>query len=111
MHASAGGALAALISVKLALSIQRNEGRGHKHVILLDFKSAFYKSTHTIGDISKTSKEEEKKGEGGKTGEKPYLCLCLWRKMVVDENEEKGEERPFMEKNWLKVPSLSMGKK
>ena len=45
VHASAGGALAALISVKLALFIQRTEGTGHKHITLLDFKSEFYKST------------------------------------------------------------------
>ena len=31
--------------------------------------------------------------------------------MVVDENERKGRNGLIWRKNWLKVPSLSMGKK
>jgi len=72
--------------------------RIHKHIILLDFKSKFYNFTllETLAKYPRR-KEKEKKG-GGKTGEEPCLCLCLWGKMVVDENEEKGGRKVLYKK-------------
>ena len=45
-------------------------------------------------------------------GEKPYLCLCLWRKIVVDGNEEKeGGKVLYRRKKLAKSAETFYGKK
>ena len=98
MYASAGGALAALISVKLALSIQRNEGTGHKHIILLDFKSAFYKSTllEILAKHLRRKKKKVKEVKRVKNRICVYVCGGSW---LLMRTRRKGRKGPLWRKN------------
>ena len=97
VHTSVGGALAALISVKLALSIQRNEGTRHKHIILLDSKSKFYKST-LLEILAKHPRRKEKKvKEVKRVKNRICVCVCGGRWLLM-RTRRKGRKGPLWKK-------------
>ena len=80
---------AALVSVKLGLFIQENEGTEHKHKILLDFKSEFYTPTLS-GNSAKISREKRNKKAKEVKQVRSRTCVCVCGRWLMKTRREGG---------------------